>query len=261
MQPDQTNETVKQQILDLQASYANGLLEKIDTIEDVWCTTIMEDQTADILRELHRLSHGLAGSGRTFGYPGISTCAQGIERIIEAALAEAAPVGAADAQKISNLIQRLRQIALGNPDYDISDIADETPDRETSYEGRTVLVVDDDPNMRSLVKIRLQAFGLKVISAFDGEEGYAKALTDNPDMIITDHVMPGASSTEMIAKIRRNQLTKDIPIIVMTAQKFDGGKDYALERDLIGRCGAIAYLEKPLVFEDLMQQIKRVIKI
>ena len=80
MQHDQMNESVKQQISNLQASYANGLLDKIDSLEEVWCTTSMEDQTSGILRELHRLSHSLAGSGRTFGYPGISTCAQGIER-------------------------------------------------------------------------------------------------------------------------------------------------------------------------------------
>ncbi len=261
MQHDQMNESVKQQISNLQASYANGLLDKIDSLEEVWCTTSMEDQTSGILRELHRLSHSLAGSGRTFGYPGISTCAQGIERIIETALAAGRPVGAADGQKLSNLIQRLRQIALDDPDHDISDFADNLPERKTSSEERTILVVDDDSNMRSLVKARLQAFGVTVITAFDAEEGYAKAMTENPDLIITDHVMPGASSADMIAKIRRNQLTQDIPVIVMTAHRFDGEKDYALERDLIGRCGAIAYLEKPLVFEDLLQQVKRVVKI
>lgn len=261
MQNDQMTQDVKQQMMVLQANYENGLLEKIDSLEETWCAIHLSDPTPDAMRDLHRMSHSLAGSGKMFGYPGISTSAQAIERILEQALADESSISETDAKKISHLIQHLRQVALDNPTHDASVGETGGPDHDGSYKGRTVLVVDDDPNMRSLVKIRLQAFGLKVISAFDGEEGYARALVENPDLIITDHVMPGTTGIDMVAKIRRNQLTQNIPIIVMTAQKFDGDKNYALERDYTGRCGALAYLEKPLVFEELMQQIKRVISL
>ena len=108
------------------------------------------------------------------------------------------------------------------------------------------MVVDDDANIRSLLKIKLEAFGLRVISAYDGQVGYAKALSENPDLIITDHNMPTSSSDHMLSNIRGNNVTKDIPVIVITSQKVNGRKDYALQRDLTGRCSAIAYLEKPV---------------
>lgn len=261
MQYDQMTQDVKQQMMALQANYENGLLGKIDSLEEAWCAILLSGSTPEAMRDIHRISHSLAGSGKMFGYPGISTSAQAIERILEQALADNSSISDTDAKKVSNLIQHLRQVALDEPTHDVSVVENSGADPDASYQGRTVLVVDDDPNMRSLVKIRLQAFGLKVISAFDGEEGYARALAENPDLIITDHVMPGTTGIDMVAKIRRNQLTQDIPIIVMTAQKFDGERNYALERDYTGRCGALAYLEKPLVFEDLLQQIKRVISL
>lgn len=255
------NHQIKQQPKYLQDTYAKELLGKIEAIEQAWSDIQADNPNPEALRKFHRLAHSLSGSGRTFGFSAISAGAQGIERIIEETLASQAPLTSSHKEKVSFLFERLRQAAQNGPTRDVRIGDNDTPDHQASAGSRTILVIDDDPNVRLMLKIKLQALGLTVISAFDGQEGYEKALSGNPDLIITDHIMPDANSYHMLANIRRNNLTKNIPVIAISGQKFDGQRDHALERELIGRHGAIAYLEKPVKFEVLLQQIKRVIPV
>lgn len=255
------NRDIKQQHSDIQDTYAKKLLGTIEAIAQAWSSIQADKLNPDALREFHRLAHHLSGSGRTFGYPAISAGAQGIERIIEDALASQSPLSDYQKKKISDIFVHLGQAAQSRPTRDVGADNNDTPDHQPSSDSRTILIVDDDPTFRSLLKLKLQTLGLKVISAYDGQEGYAKALSEIPDLIITDHIMPNSTSLHMLSNIRRNNMTANIPVIVITAQKFNGERDHALERELTGRHGAIAYLEKPVDFETLLQQIKRVIPI
>jgi len=252
---------LEKQLADLQEKYAKELLAKIDALEEAWVGIQADNSNTDAMRDFHRMAHTLAGSGKTFGYPAVSAGAQGIERIIEDALARRAPLAIAAAQKIERFLGHLRRAAQSQPAHNVITSNIENRLDQTFTESRTILVVDDDPNIRSLLKIKLEVLGFKVISAYDGQEGYAKALSENPDLIITDHNMPTANSDYMLSNIRANNATKNIPSIVITAQKIGNQRDHALQRDLTGRCGAIAYFEKPVDFEALLQEIKRVIPI
>ncbi len=125
-----------------------------------------------------------------------------------------------------------------------------------------ILVVDDDLRITAVMKYRLEAFGLTVFRAKDATEGAAMAVKELPDLIITDYNMPGGSSGEnMVFTLKRIETTKNIPVIVVTGQNMDGRTDFVLRREMLGRGGAQAYLEKPYDFDQLVAEIRKLIRI
>jgi diguanylate cyclase (GGDEF)-like protein len=84
-----------------------------------------------------------------------------------------------------------------------------------------VLVVDDDPDKQTLLKIALQTAGYEVRTAFDGVEGLAAVESFQPDLIITDVMMPRMDGYELARRVRANPQTKFIPIIIQSAARGD----------------------------------------
>ena len=123
-----------------------------------------------------------------------------------------------------------------------------------------VLLVDDDPQLSKALKIRLQAYGVEVLRAFSGMQGYWTALKELPDVIITDYTMPDGYGNYLLGKLKEHSLTKDIPVIVLTGRTIGGNKDFALERSLLS-LGATAFLTKPLDFDALLSELRRHIAI
>jgi diguanylate cyclase (GGDEF)-like protein len=85
----------------------------------------------------------------------------------------------------------------------------------------SVLVVDDEPDKRTLLKIALQSAGYEVRTANDGEEGLAAVDSYQPDLIITDVMMPKLDGYELARRVRANPQTKFIPIIIQSAARGD----------------------------------------
>jgi len=81
-----------------------------------------------------------------------------------------------------------------------------------------VLVVDDDRTLIKIIERRFESCGWEVISALDGREGLDKALTQRPDLIVLDTLMPVMTGHEMLEQLRRNAATKSIPVIMCTAR-------------------------------------------
>ena len=75
--------------------------------------------------------------------------------------------------------------------------------------------------------------------------------------IVTDFNMPEGSGEYLLARLRSNPSTRDTPVVVVTGTTFGGSKDYALERDMLGRRGAAAFLRKPLKFDALLEVVGR----
>jgi diguanylate cyclase (GGDEF)-like protein len=84
-----------------------------------------------------------------------------------------------------------------------------------------VLVVDDDPDKQTLLKFALQTAGYEVRTANDGEEGLAAVESFQPDLIITDVMMPRMDGYELARRVRANPQTKFIPIIIQSAARGD----------------------------------------
>lgn len=100
-------------------------------------------------------------------------------------------------------------------------------------DGKTILVVDDDLTLREMYEERLKAEGFVVIGAADGEEAYKKASEDPPSLIILDIMMPKLNGIDTMKKLRGDEKTQNIPVIILTAlvQEIDKLKDMMRPND------------------------------
>lgn len=81
---------------------------------------------------------------------------------------------------------------------------------------KTILIVDDEPDIVELVTNRLEAHHFRVIAASDGQEGLTKAREENPDLILMDIMMPQLSGGDAVRKLKANECTRHIPVIFLT---------------------------------------------
>ena len=120
-----------------------------------------------------------------------------------------------------------------------------------------VLVVDDDEYILEAIAIKLENQGMEVWQSTGGVEGYRLAYLEDPDVIVTDYNMPEGSGDYLLSRLKANLSTRDTPVVVVTGRTFGGRKDYAVERDMLGRRGAAAYLIKPLNLDALVEVVQR----
>lgn len=117
-----------------------------------------------------------------------------------------------------------------------------------------ILVVDDDMAINELIKVNLELNGYQVISALDGNKGYALAKQELPSLVVLDVMMPEVDGYTVAKRIRENQTTKDIPIIMLTALNM-------LQNKVQGfNIGVDDYLVKPFEMEELLVRIKALLK-
>lgn len=116
-----------------------------------------------------------------------------------------------------------------------------------------LLCIDDDPDVSRAIALRLSTYGIDVVRALDGTSGFYKSLECNPDVILTDMVMPNGEGNYVFGRLRSHPLTKDIPIVVITGQAHAG-----LKREMFA-LGAEAYLQKPIRFNELLGILRRYI--
>ncbi len=117
-----------------------------------------------------------------------------------------------------------------------------------------ILVVDDDSAINELIKVNLELHGYKVYQAFDGTEGFASAKQYLPDLIILDVMMPEVDGYTVAQRIRQNENTKEIPIIMLTAlsQLQDKVKGFDI--------GIDDYLVKPFETDELYVRVRALLK-
>ena len=111
----------------------------------------------------------------------------------------------------------------------------------------TILSIDDDPALQELVGRVLGGHGHDVHGAFTGEEGYEKALSLNPDLIILDLMLPTLSGLEVLKLLKAHETLRLVPVIVVTA--FVGEPPFT--ESAIKALGAREFLPKPVQFEAL----------
>jgi len=114
---------------------------------------------------------------------------------------------------------------------------------------KRILVVDDSPTERHVMTALLTSNGYEVITAESGEEGIAKAKSELPDLVLMDVVMPGLNGYQATRTLTRDQLTRNIPVIVCTTKGQETDKIWGL------RQGARDYLIKPVNGPELLAKI------
>ena len=114
---------------------------------------------------------------------------------------------------------------------------------------KKILVVDDSPTERHVMIELLTKNGYQVTTAESGEEGIAKAKAELPDLILMDVVMPGLNGYQATRTLTRDEVTKNIPVIVCTSKGQETDKIWGL------RQGAHDYMVKPVNGEELLAKI------
>jgi len=115
------------------------------------------------------------------------------------------------------------------------------------------LIVEDHPGLLEVLTLQLEKMGFAVVSANTGMEGVTKAVEEKPQLILMDIMMPGMDGREATRRIRSNQETKEIPILVITALT----KESQL-RECI-KAGCNNYIVKPFTPEKLLKKIQTVL--
>ena len=115
----------------------------------------------------------------------------------------------------------------------------------------TVLITEDNPKNRKVFRDILRVHGYKSIEAVDGEEGYKMAKEHKPDLILMDVQLPGANGYEVTRRLKSEDDTKDIPIIIVTSFAMAGEENEARA------AGCNDYLSKPINIHQFIETIKK----
>lgn len=117
---------------------------------------------------------------------------------------------------------------------------------------RTVLVIDDEPDLLKLVEYNLGKDGWLVLTARDGEAGLATARQQAPQVVLLDVMMPGLDGWEVLKRLRADAKTASIPVLMLTAKGQEADRVLGLE------LGADDYIVKPFSVRELAARIKAV---
>ncbi len=117
---------------------------------------------------------------------------------------------------------------------------------------RRVVVADDEPMIRDLIRIRLSRHGIEVIEAADGQEALERIRAARPDLIVLDLKMPRLTGYEVMTQLQADQRTRAIPVVVITAHGSYPPSDPRLEH-------ATAYVMKPFSAKALAETILRLL--
>jgi two-component system, OmpR family, phosphate regulon response regulator PhoB len=118
----------------------------------------------------------------------------------------------------------------------------------------TVLVVEDEPHIQELVAVNLEHIGHKVLRAASAEEAEAAIRNALPDVLVLDWMLPGESGLAFARRLRADERTRELPILMLTARAMEQDKVSGLE------AGADDYLTKPFSPKELAARIKAVLR-
>ena len=115
--------------------------------------------------------------------------------------------------------------------------------------GKKVLVVDDDPDIVALLKTMLEAQGIVVVTAVDGQDALEKARSENPNLILLDIMLPKLDGYKVARMLKFDEKYLQIPIIMLTAKIQEKDKQMGFET------GADEYVTKPFDITKLMERV------
>jgi len=117
-----------------------------------------------------------------------------------------------------------------------------------------ILIVEDVPNIRDLLQVTLSFKGYPVITAQDGQEAMEKIKQERPALIISDLMMPNLDGFGLTQQLRTNPLTRDIPIILISATYLSPE-----DKTFAKRLGALRFLEKPIETEEFLLTVAEIL--
>ncbi len=120
--------------------------------------------------------------------------------------------------------------------------------------GRSILVVDDEAPIREMIAVALEMAGYECLEAGTAQQAHTLVVDRKPDLILLDWMLPGTSGIELARRLKRDELTADIPIIMLTAKGEEDNKIQGLE------VGADDYITKPFSPRELVARLRAVLR-
>lgn len=118
-----------------------------------------------------------------------------------------------------------------------------------------IMLVDDEPDVLLVERIILEKAGYEVIETESGEECLERLETEKPDMILLDIMMPGIDGWEACKRIKENESTKDIPVIMVTVKGSEGDMTKSFQYGM-----SDGHIAKPIHKEKLLKTIEWIVK-
>src|SRR5215813_4050202 len=117
-----------------------------------------------------------------------------------------------------------------------------------------VLVIEDEKEIRDLVRYNLERAGYKVTAVAEGDQGLERLFAARPDALVLDLMLPGKNGLEILREVRNEPTTRDLPVIVLTARAAEMDKLLGFEH------GADDYLTKPFSPRELVARIEALLR-
>jgi len=118
-----------------------------------------------------------------------------------------------------------------------------------------ILIVDDNLDAREMYGMYLQHEGFRWAEAVNGQDAITQTQLEKPSLILMDATMPRMDGWEAVRILKQDQVTKDIPLIMLTAHAFQEHRERA------AKVGADGFLAKPVLPDQLAKEIRRVLNI
>jgi DNA-binding response OmpR family regulator len=117
-----------------------------------------------------------------------------------------------------------------------------------------VMVIEDEKEIRDLVRYNLEREGYRVVAADDGEKGLSQIFASRPDLLVLDLMLPGRNGLEILREVRGEPLTRDMPVLVLSARSAEMDKLLGFDH------GADDYLTKPFSPRELLARVQALLR-
>ena len=127
-------------------------------------------------------------------------------------------------------------------------------DKVITMPKHTVLIVDDEAAIRDMLCIALEAADFNILDAENAQQAHAAIIDKQPDLVLLDWMMPGTTGLELLRRLKRDDLTARIPVIMLTAKAEEDSKISGLD------AGADDFIPKPFSPRELISRVKAVLR-
>jgi two-component system phosphate regulon response regulator PhoB len=117
-----------------------------------------------------------------------------------------------------------------------------------------ILIVDDEAPIREMLRMALETRGFACLEAADAVQAHSAIVDEKPDLVLIDWMMPGTSGIELIRRLKRDQATANLPIVLLTARTEEDNKVHGLD------VGADDYVTKPFSPRELIARINALLR-
>lgn len=128
------------------------------------------------------------------------------------------------------------------------------PHRSQTMAEETILIVDDEPAIREMIATTLELADFRVLEAENALQAHQQVVDGRPDLVLLDWMLPGISGIELTRRLKRDEGTREIPVILLTAKSEEDNKILGLD------VGADDYVTKPFSTRELLSRIRAVLR-